>query len=113
MRRTQSLPSRIELRSRSLALGLATSALGACTRTPAPPAACGPIEVAADLASSLPLARQTNLDSLGGLIGRTGDDGARAHLVQEYVFAANRLAPPARRAALASVAAMLEQAGRR
>jgi hypothetical protein len=69
--------------------------------------------LSADWERFFPLSLRTNLDSLGSLIGRTGDEHTRAHLVQEYVLAANRLDPPARRAALASVTKVLQQAGSR
>ena len=90
-----------------MALGLATSALGACARTPDPPAQCNLVQVSVDWEQFHPLSQQTDLDSLRSLIGRTGDDDSRAHLVQEYVFVANRLGPTARREALGSVAKVL------
>jgi ABC-type nitrate/sulfonate/bicarbonate transport system substrate-binding protein len=100
------------MRRSSLALGLATSVLGACAKTPPPPAECPLIQVSVDWENFHPIPLQIDLDSLGSLIARTKEDGARAHMAQEFVFAANRLDLPARRAALASVAKALERAGK-
>jgi hypothetical protein len=90
------------------AFGLATLALVACAKTPDPPGECNLIQVTVDWAQFHPIPRQINLDSLRSLVAGTEDDGTRAHLVQEYVFAANRLDRRTRQAALASVAKVLK-----
>ena len=113
MRRAQSVLSRIPFPRSRFALGLATSALGACAKTPPPPAECPLIQVSVDWENFHPIPLQVDFDSLGVLIGRAEDEGARAHLLQEYVLAANRLEPAARKAALASVTKVLERAGKK
>jgi hypothetical protein len=84
-------------------------ALVACTKTPDPPGQCNLVQVNVDWEQFHPIAQQVNFDSLRSLVAKAEEGGARAHRLQEYVFAANRLDPPARQAALASVAEVLER----
>ena len=109
MRRSQSISRRARHRRRSPAFGLATLALLGCARTPDPPTECPLVEVTVDWARFHPIPLHIDLDSLRSLVAETEDDGPRAHLVQEYVFAANRLERPARQAALASLSRVLER----
>ena len=109
MRQPTSILSRSRHARTLPAFGLAAFALLACARTPDPPGKCSLIQVDADWSQFHPIPLQVDLDSLRSLVARTEEDGARAHRLQEYVFAANRLDPRARQAALASVAKVLEQ----
>ncbi|MGH7580664.1 MAG: hypothetical protein ACREM9_10865 [Gemmatimonadales bacterium] len=112
MRQPQSITRRTRHRRSRPALGLAALVLTACAKTPDPPGTCSIVGVELDWSQFHAIPLQSNFDSLRSLVAGAKEDGARAHLVQEYVFAANRLDPPARRAALASVSKVLEQSRR-
>jgi hypothetical protein len=107
MRQPQSCPRRTRHRRSRLALWLVAVVLLSCAKTPDPPGACSPVGIELNWSQIHAIPLQANFDSLRSLVAGAEDDGARAHLVQEY---ANRLDPSARRAALASVAKVLEQA---